>query len=295
MARIAVVGPGSVGVFFAGHLAAAGHDVLACARRAFDRYVIESEEPEYVLDMSANVATDPAEVSEPVDWVLLCVKAHQTVGAAGWLQALCTPQTRVLILQNGIEHDLADGYVNGADTIPTVVYCGAGLIEPGRIRHTSSGFLIVPDQPHGDDIVTLFAASQADVRPTGNHLTHAWRKLAMNVTLNGLTALTRQKMGVIADPAIRPIAVDLVRECWQIAQADGAHLDPADAESQVAAVIERGLDEGTSMYFDTMAGRPTEHDAIHGAALRRAARHNIDAPTIKVIHGLLDARSRVAS
>jgi len=252
--------------------------------------VIDSDE--FALDMAANVATSPDEVRETVDWVLLAVKAHQTPGAAGWLGALCDADTRVLILQNGIEHDLADGYVNGAETIPTVVYCGAGLLEPGHIRHTSSGFLIVPDEPHGADLLALFADCQAEVRPSSKYQTHAWRKLSMNVTFNGLTALTGQKMGVIADPGIRRIAVDLVRECWQVAAADGADLDPSQADEVVTAIVERGLDEGTSMYFDTMAGRPTEHDAIHGAALRRAELHGIDTPTIRIVHALLDARSR---
>lgn len=293
MATIAVVGPGSVGLFFAGHLAAAGHDVISCARRPFDRYLIESNE--FPLDLEANVVIDPAEISQTVEWVLLAVKAHQTPGAAAWLNALCDESTRVLIVQNGIEHDLADGYVNGADTIPTVVYCGAGLIEPGHIKHTSSGFLLVPDEPHGDDMLALFADSKADVRPTSDHITHAWRKLSMNVTLNGLTALTGRKMGVLAEPAIRQMGIDLVRESWQVARADGADLDPADAATIIDAVIERGLDEGTSMYFDTMAGRPTEHDAIHGAALRRAAHHDIDTPTIRVVHALLDARSPAAN
>jgi len=289
MARIAVVGPGSVGLFFAGHLAAAGHDVLSCARRPFDRYIIESDD--FALDMPAQVVVDPAEVSGPVDWALLAVKAHQTPGAASWLDALCNADTRVLILQNGIEHDLADDYVNGAETIPTVVYCGAGLVEPGRIRHTSSGYLIVPAEPHGDDLVELFAESQAEVRPTSDYITKAWTKLSMNVALNGLTALLRRKMGVLAEPEIRAIGIDLVRESWLVAQADGANLDPAEAEGIVDSIIARGIDEGTSMYFDTMAGRPTEHDAIHGAALRRAAHHGIDTPTIRIIHALLDARA----
>jgi len=289
MARVAVVGPGSVGVFFAGHLAAAGHDVIACARRPFNRYLIESDE--FPLEMEANVAIDPSEITKTVDWVLLAVKAHQTEGAAGWLKALCDTDTRVMILQNGIEHDLADGYVNGADTIPTVVYCGAGLVDPGHIKHSSTGFLIVPDEPHGADMLELFADSQAQVRPTDDFITHAWRKLSMNVTLNGLTALLGRKMGVLSEPAVRSAAIDLVRESWEIAQADGAELDPANACEIVDAVIERGLDEGTSMYFDTMAGRPTEHEAIHGAALRRAEHHGIDTPAIRLVYALLDSRA----
>ena len=43
MARVAVVGPGSVGCFFAAHLAATDHEVVSCARRPFDTYVVTSE------------------------------------------------------------------------------------------------------------------------------------------------------------------------------------------------------------------------------------------------------------
>ena len=290
MASVAVVGPGSVGVFFAGHLAAAGHDVTACARRPFERYVIES--PESPLDHPANVLTDAAEVSAPVEWVLLAVKAHQTAGAQDWLAALCDSTTRVLVVQNGIEHDRANEYTNGADTIPTVVYCGAELLEPGHIRHSSSGFLMVPDQPHGSDMLALFEGSEAEVRPTSNFVTHKWRKLSLNVMANGLTALTGRTMAVLAEAPIRSMAISLLRECWTVAQADGADLDPEEATALVDGIIASGRDTGTSMLYDTRAGRPTEHDAIHGSALRRAEALDIDVPTIRFVHGILDARSR---
>jgi len=288
MARIAVVGPGSVGLFFAGHLAAAGHDVVSCARRPFDRYVIESDE--FPLDIEANVVTEPAEVS-PVDWVLVAVKAHQTEGAAKWFTALCGPDTRVLVVQNGIEHDRVDPFINGAPSVPAVVYCGAELVEPGRIAHSSSGRLIVPSAPFGAELADLFENSQAELAPSDNFATHQWRKLSMNVMANGLTALTGRRMSVIAEPGIREIAVALVRECWQLAQAEGADLDPDQAETIVDTIATSGRDGGTSMLYDTLAGRPTEHDAIHGAALRRADELGIDAPTIRFVHSLLDART----
>lgn len=288
VARIAVVGPGSVGVFFAGHLAAAGHEVIACARRPFDRYVIESDE--FPLDIEATVVTDPVDVS-PVDWVLVCVKAHQTEGAAGWLAALCGQDTRVLVVQNGIEHDRVDPFINGAPSVPAVVYCGAELVEPGRIAHQASGRLIVPSEPFGSELAELFENSQAELAPSANFVTHQWRKLSMNVMANGLTALTRRRMSVIADPGIREIAVALVRECWQLAASEGADLDPDQAESIVETIATSGRDGGTSMLYDTLAGRPTEHDAIHGAALRRAEQLDMDTPTIRFVHSLLDART----
>lgn len=289
MSRIAVVGPGSVGVFFAGHLAAAGHDVVACARRPFDRYLIESKE--HPLDIPAHVVTDPDQITEPAPWVLLCVKGHQTEGAAGWLRALCTPDTRVLVVQNGIEHDRAEPYVNGGAIVSTVVYCGAELIEPGHIEHSSAGHLIVASEPHGAALLELFDGSKAEVRPSDDFVTEQWRKLSLNVVANGLTALTDRELAVLGDPALYPVSVALLSECWQVARALGAEFDPTKAAELIDQIVAVAGDGGTSMLFDTRAGRPTEHDAIHGAALRKAEECGIDTPTLAIVHALLAART----
>ncbi|MGI9596825.1 MAG: ketopantoate reductase C-terminal domain-containing protein [Acidimicrobiales bacterium] len=53
----------------------------------------------------------------------------------------------------------------------------------------------------------------------------------------------------------------------------------------------RSVGGRTSMLQDRESGRPTEHDAIHGAILRRGAKHDIPAPTTLVIHDLLAAGS----
>ena len=58
----------------------------------------------------------------------------------------------------------------------------------------------------------------------------------------------------------------------------------------VAAVVENLPEGRTSMLMDTEAGRPTEHDAIHGAVLRAADRHHIAVPTVRAVHGLLATR-----
>ena len=287
--RAAVVGPGGVGAFFAGHLAAAGRDVVACARRPFDRYVIDSAT--HPLDHPATVVTDPAAVAGPVDWVLLAVKGHQTEGAAGWLDALCDDHTRVLVVQNGIEHDRAAAFVHGADTIPSVVYCGAELLAPGHVRHESNGFLYVPTGDHEAELLALFAGSAAEVRPRDDFRMQQWRKLSINVVANGLTALTGRPMSVVGEPELAAVAYAMMRECWAVGAADGVDLDPDEPERLVDAMVAVSGDTATSMLQDTRAGRPTEHDAIHGALLRRAAEHGVEAPTVAVVHALLAARS----
>jgi 2-dehydropantoate 2-reductase len=53
--------------------------MVACTRRPLDRLVLES--PEGTFDLSMRALTDPAN-AKPVDWVLLCTKAHQTASTA---------------------------------------------------------------------------------------------------------------------------------------------------------------------------------------------------------------------
>lgn len=286
MTRIAVVGPGGVGTFFAAHLASAGHDVIACARRPFTEYLVESETAP--TKGPAVVVTDPDEIDEPVEWVLLSVKAHQTAGAAGWLDALCDPDTQVVTVQNGVEGRVrTEPFVNGATVWPAVVYCGADLIAPGHTRHTSHGMLIVPDKPRMQELAELVQGTGARVKPDPDYITQLWRKLGINTVVNGLTALTDKPIGVVGEAPLRPIAEQLLAECWSVAAAEGATLGDDDVGPALDAMA--GSDGTTSMRADRQNGRPTEYDALYGAVVRIGAKHGIATPTQAFVGALVAA------
>jgi 2-dehydropantoate 2-reductase len=290
MAEIAVVGPGSVGTYFAAHLTAAGHDVVACARRPFDRYVVESTSAP--VTAPAVVCTDPADLDGPVPWVLLTVKAHQTVGAAAWLEALAGPGTRVIVVQNGVEHvQRVSPFVGDADVLPAVVYCGSELIGPGHIRHYANGLLFVPEGGSADDAAALFAGTGGEVRPTAKWTTEAWRKLATNVVANGITGITLQPMSILRRSEVAVLARRLLVECYAVGRAEGADLPDAGIDRMLEVLGAAREDGGTSMLYDRRAGRATEHDALHGAVLRGAARHGLDVPATEAMYALLSAMS----
>jgi 2-dehydropantoate 2-reductase len=290
--RVAVVGPGSVGLFFAAHLAAAGTDVLACARRPFGEYVVES--PKFPTQGPARVLTDPADVDDgPYEWVLLTVKAHQTEGAAGWLRALCGPDTTVVVVQNGIEHEERVRPLAGvAEVLPAVVYCGAELLAPGHIRHFGGELLFVPERPESDRLVELFEGTPAEIRPTARFTTELWRKLGSNVVANGITALTRRRMEVMREPAVLDLGTQLLREAWTVGALDGAELGEDDVQKFASGIGTARGGGGTSMLYDRLAGRPTEHDAIYGAVVRAAERHGVDAPLCRAVQVLVEAGDR---
>jgi len=290
-ARIAIVGPGAVGTYFAAQLTAAGRNVVACARRPFDRYIVESNE--VPVDAPATCVVDPGELAGagfegPLDLVIVAVKGFQTPGAVNWLDALCGPETIVAGAQNGIEAvERLTPFVNGAHVVPSVVYCGCELLEPGHIRHDQHGIMIVADDPVTRRAEPVFAGTAARWRPDANFSAEAWRKLAVNVMANGVTALTRRPMTILATESVDPIARDLFRECLTVGRADGADVDPDEADALDFTVFP---DQGTSMYYDVMADRATEYDELHGAALRAGARLGIELPVTRVVHALLAGR-----
>src|SRR5262249_14259835 len=122
MPSIAIVGPGAIGGVLAAWLAQdAGNDVTVCARTAFDH--LEVETPTGTITSRPRVLTDPAQASA-VDWVLVTTKAYDAAGAAAWLPSLRHRETRVVVLQNGVEHvERFAPWVTAEFLVPAVIDC----------------------------------------------------------------------------------------------------------------------------------------------------------------------------
>ena len=290
---VAVVGVGAIGGFFAAHLVAADTaDVVLCARRGFDELVLETGGDE--LRCTPTVHTDASGAdSGPVDWVLLATKAHQTEGAAAWLDRLVGPDTRVVILQNGVEHvERVAPYVDpGASLMPAVVYCGTELLAPGHVVHRSNGFLIVPASTAADELAALFEPARAGIRPTEDFTTAVWQKLCANAVANGITALTGQRIGVMRRPDLLELGRGILAECVQVGRAEGADIDDSYADLLLRGVQEMPAEGGTSMLYDRLAGSPLEYDAMYGAVVRAGRRHGIATPLHQAFVALLGAIS----
>lgn len=294
---VAIVGAGAIGTFFAAHLTAAGHDVTVCVRRRFDELVVDGTGGE-TLRATPRVVGAPDELpvaadgSTDVDWLLLATKAHQTAGAKGWLTALAGPATKVVVLQNGVEHaERVRPFLAHAATeiVPAVVYCGAELLGPGHIVHRTNGFLIVPAGPPADALAKLFVDAVAGIRPTADFTTAAWQKLCANVAANGITALTGCRVEVFERDDIVAVGRAIVAETIAVARAEGAAIDDSYADLLFAGIAATPGGGGTSMLYDRLAGRPLEHDALYGAVTRAGRRHAIPTPLHDTFSALLAA------
>jgi 2-dehydropantoate 2-reductase len=271
---VAVVGAGAIGVLLAAELQAAGRDVTVCARRPFDRLVVEGRH-----DLPAHVVTEPAGTA---DWILVALKAQDSPGAAPWIAQL---GGQVVAVQNGIEHreNL------GEDALPAIITAATERVGEGRVRHHHGHRLQLPDEPVSSRVADLFEGTSLDVELVGDFHTVAWRKLFGNATANPITALTRARMGIFTQAPIQELARGVLAEAIAVGTAEGARFAADEADQRMAAFEAMPAENGSSMLYDRLAERPLEYEALTGAVVRAAERHGIDVPLNRALLALLSA------
>jgi 2-dehydropantoate 2-reductase len=288
--NVAVIGLGGVGGGAAGSLAAAGrHDVIACVRQPFARFTLERAEG--AVEAPLHALTDPAQ-AKPVDWVLVCTKTHQTAAAGPWLARLCTPATRVAVLQNGIDHVArVKPLARGAAIVPVLVYYNGERLAADcvRIRHAGPHDAVVADDEPGRAFVDLFDGTPLRIIRSGDFTTLAWRKLLINAVANPITALTLQRQAVLRRLDVQELCRAILDEAVAAARAEGVKLAEDETARTIATLENFSGELGTSMYFDRLAGRWLEAEALTGAIVAAGDRHGMAMPLNRALLTLLRA------
>lgn len=287
MTRIAIIGPGALGGTIAAWLSQnADHTVTVCARTPFAD--LEVETPAGTLQATPQVITDP-ERARPVDWVLVITKTYDAEATQVWLNGLVGVDTRIAVLQNGVEHVARFApLLPGRTIVPAVVDIPATRSAPGRMVQQALGWIVVPEGADGDEFVRLFEKTRIAVSAVSDWQTRAWSKLCLNCA-GALNALTQRATGPVWNAEIEALVRGLVNECAAVGRAEGAVI----TDSVIEAVIEgaRTAPEGAanSMSADRLAGRPMELDARNGVVGRLGRKHGIPTPVNDLFVTLLAA------
>lgn len=290
--RIAVIGLGSIGGVVAGLLGAAKrHDIVACVRRPIERMTVERIEG--TIESPIRALIDPSR-AQPQDWVLLCTKVQDTASSGPWLQRMCGPATRVAALQNGIGHaESLAPFVGDAIVIPTIVYYNGERLAPDRVRYRRGGEydFAVADGTDGKAFATLLDGTPLRTLLSADFKTLAWRKLLVNAVGNPVSALTLQRNAVFRRDDVAALCLALLEEAATVGRADGARLAADEAAQSMARLTAIPPDAGSSMYFDRLAGRPLEINALTGAVVEAAERHRVPTPLLRMLLTLARAAS----
>jgi 2-dehydropantoate 2-reductase len=288
---IAIIGPGAIGGTIAFALSDK-HDVVICANTAFDTLAITRVLTKERQTVPAKVWTSPAQ-AKPVDWVLICVKSHQTQAIVGWLKALVGKNTKVAVLQNGVEHRerVAPLVPIGTTIVPVVVALPAERVAPGEIEMHGGAQLTVPDDDPSHAFVGLFDGTFVKASTDRDFKTRVWEKLCLNCAGGALSALTLRPDALASTPEMTALGVRLIQETMAVGKAEGARFADDLVEQLVAMQTSHRVARGNSMYYDRRDGRPLEWDARNGVVQRLGRKHGIPTPISDVIVPILKSLS----
>jgi 2-dehydropantoate 2-reductase len=267
-----------------------GNSVLVCGRSPRDSIELRPDGADPIV-VPGPVHTDPAQVSGPVDVVILAVKATQNKASGGWLARLCGEHTIVVVLQNGVEQvEQVKPLCPSSPVIPGIVWYSAETQPEGWVRLRTEAALVLPSGPSAETVAELLRGAGCRVDCDPDFITAAWRKLLTNA-LAGFMALSGRRSGMFRRDDVGALSRRYVAECLAVARAEGARLGDGVVDEVADLYRSAPEDMGTSILADREYGRRMEWDIRNGVIIRKGRAHNLATPISDIVVPLLAAAS----
>jgi 2-dehydropantoate 2-reductase len=296
--HIVVMGSGGVGGYFGAKLLRAGAEVTMVARglhletmRRAGLAVRSAVDGESVVRPAA---VERLEGVARADVVLFCVKSFDTDDAAARLWSVLGPDTPVLSLQNGVDNeDKIDAQLGVGRAMGGVAQVFATIEAPGVIRHHAGGRIVLGEldgrvSERAERVRDAFARAEIPVELSKDIRRALWEKYVLICAVAGLTAVTRETIGVVRQtPATWRLFRVILEEATALARAAGVEL-PADTVDRTVAFAE-GIPPGNraSLAQDLLQGRRLELEALHGYAAQLGEQLGVPTPAIFAVYAAL--------
>jgi 2-dehydropantoate 2-reductase len=296
--KILIMGAGGVGAYYGAKLQQAGEDVTLCARgenlRALKEHGLDIKSYKGDFHVKVRATGDPREFA-PYDLILFAVKSYDTESAAQQLQGCLAPDGILMTIQNGVENEEVlcrffprECVMGGNSRV------GADMAAPGKLNHTAIGVIEFgeldgKETPRALRLKEVFERAGIHGELTTDLKTIRWYKLMGNNSTNSVSALTRTTLGqMLEDPAGYDLVRRLMLETLAVGRAEGANVVDERADLQLQQIKHlNAYAIKTSTLQDLEKGKPLEYDAISGAVVRAARRHNIPVPATESVYAML--------
>lgn len=307
----AILGTGAIGGLYGARLHAAGFPVRFLLHRDYEQVRDRGLRVDSIwgdlhlhdLDIYPNVAQMP-----PADVTIVALKTTQNSLLPTLLPPLVGDRGLVLVLQNGLGVEAEIARMMGDRVLGGLCFTCSNKIAPGHIDHLDEGKIALGDfrpdgQPSG--ITDRLEAIASDLETAGipidrqaDLILARWKKLMWNIPFNGLSAILDAKTdALVADPAIRTLAIELMHEIRAAAAATDRHI-PAEFIDTMLTTTDAMRPYLTSMKLDLDHDRPLEVEAIFGNPIRTAQASGVVMPQTLTLYRQLkfldDRRSRRA-
>ena len=292
--RVAVIGMGGIGCYYAAMLARAGFSVFGLARgenlRAIQRRGIEvrTAEGSWVqqIEVGDDAKTSARNFSEG-DLAIVATKSYSLAEVAPAAVLFAEQGATVLPLLNGVDaaERLVELGVDSARILGGVTYISAARTSPGVVeRKTPFHRVVVGEIPSGEStrserVAQIFRDAGVEGSATDDVTVALWQKFVLLASIAAVCGVTRSPVGgVRSSSAGRRSFERAVHEAVAVGRARGVAL-PANAAEQAISQLEAFSDEARpSLLLDVEAGARTEVDVLSGAISRMAEAVGIEVP-----------------
>lgn len=277
-----IVGPGALGLLYAGQLAKQGHPVSLWGRSG------EIPQSRYSWEQRPGkvVQWESTPYSNAITRILVVTKSFQSHSALISLfkKTSLSPFCPLILMHNGL--GAQEEAPRLSDEQPLLLASsrqGALKVSPHHIKHTGQGITqigLYQGELKQEEQLQLQQELQAATEQCHWHqhiLEPMWQKLVINSVINPLTALHQVPNGQLLAAEFSETLSSLCFTACQIAQHEGLQLESTAMLSQVKDVIQATASNRSSMLEDVCKQRPTEIDYINGYLVKKALRHGINA------------------
>ena len=297
--KIAVIGAGAMGSIYGGHLSLHNDVTLIDTNPKVIETVqqnglkIEENGQENIYRPSAAVS---CEGMEPVDLIILFVKALYSKAALSGNRNLIGPNTYVMTLQNGSGHEdilgefVPQDHIIIGTTEDNGAVLGFGHIRHGGVGNTNVGMLTEDKENFLNKLKESFDSCGFNVRIHPNIQQLIWDKLFTNVSLSAVTAVLQVNIGYIAaNEYAWQMTMALLHEAVETAHALGLEAEEEKLAEKIKATSVGSPEGVTSICADIRAGRKTEVDTISGSVVRAAHKAGVPVPVHKFVVNTIHA------
>ena len=241
-----------------------------------------------------NATDDPKSVGA-VDIVLFAVKLWDTEKAGEQARPLVGPPRASSRLQNGVDSVERLAPILGGDhVVGGATYLATVISSPGVISHTSQFARIRCGRVDGrsDPILAGYVeqmkAADIDITLSPDMRTELWKKFVLLSGTSGITASTRQPLGVIRDdPDMRAFFFKLMAEAMAVSKASGVAL-PADFPQELErSVASFPPNMKASMANDLESGNRLELDWLAGKVVALGRELGVPIPANEAVYAIL--------
>ena len=298
--KIAIVGTGAIGGWYAALLAEAGHEVHCVARSDFEiirsqGLTIRDKAGQRVVRVAS--ASPDAEGIGPCDLVVVTLKSTSNAALPRLIPPLLGPATLVVTLQNGMGNVEALSRLLPPDRIVAgLCFVCINRTAPAVIDTTLAGYVrmaaaVGPIKPAVETCVAVFVAAGVDCQAESSLESVLWKKLCWNIPFNGLSiaggSITTDR--ILADPALNERAYVIMKEVQAAARARGHGFEDGHIKRQFVVTMGMGPYRPSSL-IDFVEGRDVEVEGIWGEPLRRGLEAGVKMPEISRLVAEIKAR-----